>query len=150
MPSLVYVLALSSAVHIVNYYRDACYEDGPDLAVEKAVKHSLFPCSLAAFTTALGLISLTTSSLTPIYKFGLFSAIATMATVLLLFTYLPSALTIWKPGYEKRNRDELDNQSGLSAAVGRVWARIGDWVICLLYTSPSPRDKRQSRMPSSA
>ena len=26
-----------------------------------------------------------------------------------------------------------------------------DWsVICLLYTSPSPRDKRQSRMPSSA
>ena len=26
---------------------------------------------------------------------------------------------------------------------GKVW-------ICLLYTSPSPRDKRQSRMPSSA
>ena len=24
------------------------------------------------------------------------------------------------------------------------------WVVCLLYTSPSPRDKRQSRMPSSA
>ena len=27
--------------------------------------------------------------------------------------------------------------------------RSGGWV-CLLYTSPSPRDKRQSRMPSSA
>ena len=26
---------------------------------------------------------------------------------------------------------------------------FGSWV-CLLYTSPSPRDKRQSRMPSSA
>ena len=25
-----------------------------------------------------------------------------------------------------------------------------DSIICLLYTSPSPRDKRQSRMPSSA
>ena len=24
------------------------------------------------------------------------------------------------------------------------------WKACLLYTSPSPRDKRQSRMPSSA
>ena len=24
------------------------------------------------------------------------------------------------------------------------------FVVCLLYTSPSPRDKRQSRMPSSA
>ena len=30
-------------------------------------------------------------------------------------------------------------------------AEVGDEVnICLLYTSPSPRDKRQSRMPSSA
>ena len=28
--------------------------------------------------------------------------------------------------------------------------RIGNPVTCLLYTSPSPRDKRQSRMPSSA
>ena len=28
--------------------------------------------------------------------------------------------------------------------------RIGYPEICLLYTSPSPRDKRQSRMPSSA
>ena len=27
---------------------------------------------------------------------------------------------------------------------------IGDFLGCLLYTSPSPRDKRQSRMPSSA
>ena len=26
----------------------------------------------------------------------------------------------------------------------------GDYHACLLYTSPSPRDKRQSRMPSSA
>ena len=26
----------------------------------------------------------------------------------------------------------------------------GEGIACLLYTSPSPRDKRQSRMPSSA
>ena len=26
----------------------------------------------------------------------------------------------------------------------------GEHILCLLYTSPSPRDKRQSRMPSSA
>ena len=28
--------------------------------------------------------------------------------------------------------------------------KVGKIAICLLYTSPSPRDKRQSRMPSSA
>ena len=28
--------------------------------------------------------------------------------------------------------------------------RVFQYCVCLLYTSPSPRDKRQSRMPSSA
>ena len=44
------------------------------------------------------------------------------------------------------------------AIIGRVANRIrgarfaidGEYYDCLLYTSPSPRDKRQSRMPSSA
>ena len=31
-----------------------------------------------------------------------------------------------------------------------VWDADGNRYVCLLYTSPSPRDKRQSRMPSSA
>ena len=31
-----------------------------------------------------------------------------------------------------------------------LWVESDDIWICLLYTSPSPRDKRQSRMPSSA
>ena len=129
MPSLVYVLGLSGAVHIVNYYREACYEHGPRRAVEIAVMHSLFPCALASFTTALGLISLTTSNLTPIYKFGLFSAIATLVTVVLLFTYLPSALTIWPVGYKKKQPHERDEKAGLADMVGRVWERIGDWVL---------------------
>ena len=35
-------------------------------------------------------------------------------------------------------------------AVSSAYAVTGDIDVCLLYTSPSPRDKRQSRMPSSA
>ena len=34
---------------------------------------------------------------------------------------------------------------------GLCWAKDGVWSMpCLLYTSPSPRDQRGSRMPSSA
>ena len=129
MPSLVYVLGLSSAVHIVNYYRDACHESGADLAVEKAVSHSWIPCSIAAFTTSLGLFSLCMSSLTPINKFGFFSGIAVMATVILLFAFLPSALFVWSPGYGKKSAKELGQESGITAAVNRFWSRIGGWVI---------------------
>ena len=40
---------------------------------------------------------------------------------------------------------EEDGQTGHTE-----WDRMTGIMICLLYTSPSPRDKRQSRMPSSA
>ena len=40
---------------------------------------------------------------------------------------------------------------GCRAAGGVIECVIHEmFVVCLLYTSPSPRDKRQSRMPSSA
>ena len=39
-----------------------------------------------------------------------------------------------------------ENKSAYSC----INSKRADLIICLLYTSPSPRDKRQSRMPSSA
>ena len=44
-------------------------------------------------------------------------------------------------------------QGGIGAALGNMGEDNWKWHMydtCLLYTSPSPRDKRQSRMPSSA
>ena len=43
-------------------------------------------------------------------------------------------------------------EGGLVVVGGEISdiAEITDGKVCLLYTSPSPRDKRQSRMPSSA
>ena len=51
-------------------------------------------------------------------------------------------------GKPQRSHDYLYWKYGKKEAV-----RSGQWKLirtCLLYTSPSPRDKRQSRMPSSA
>lgn len=89
MPAVVYVLGLSGAIHVVNYYRDARRESGVAGAAETAVRLGWGPCALAAFTTAVGLGSLYTSDILPIKKFGLFTAIAVLATVVLLFTVLP-------------------------------------------------------------
>ena len=39
----------------------------------------------------------------------------------------------------------------VSDVIDQCWNEYwGDYVTCLLYTSPSPRDMRRSRMPSSA
>ena len=89
MPAVVYVLGLSGAIHIVNYYRDARKETGLEGAAEIAVSHGWAPCLLAAFTTAVGLGSLYISDILPIKKFGMFTAIGVLATVGVLFTVLP-------------------------------------------------------------
>ena len=89
MPAVVYVLGLSGSIHIVNYYRDARRDHGVHGAAESAVKHGWGPCTLAAFTTAVGLGSLYTSDILPIKKFGMFTAIAVLGTIGILFTVLP-------------------------------------------------------------
>ena len=55
--------------------------------------------------------------------------------------------------HKKKDRTECGKYRGISlvAHAGKVLLKvIAGRLSCLLYTSPSPRDKRQSRMPSSA
>ena len=56
--------------------------------------------------------------------------------------------------YEQGFMAILDEHGGQLVSVDEQPLVLeGDWACtrtCLLYTSPSPRDKRQSRMPSSA
>ena len=44
----------------------------------------------------------------------------------------------------------VDDDAGLRLTVKNTLSAIDYFKICLLYTSPSPRDQRGSRMPSSA
>src|SRR5437868_1838434 len=78
MPSLVYVLGLSGAAHIMNYYHDAVEEHGHAGAPERAIAHGWKPAFLCQITTAIGLVTLVTSQLVPIRTFGAFSALGVM------------------------------------------------------------------------
>ena len=56
-----------------------------------------------------------------------------------------------KYGITREMQDEIAATSQQRASKARAEGRFKDEIVpCLLYTSPSPRDKRQSRMPSSA
>jgi len=100
MPSLVYVLAISGAVHFINYYQDAVHEGGLKGATERAVIHALKPAVLCSLTTAFGLLSLCSSELVPIRKFGFYSASGVMILNVILFFILPAALHVLR--YAKR------------------------------------------------
>jgi predicted RND superfamily exporter protein len=100
MPSLVYVLSISGAVHLINYYRDAVREGGLHGATERGVLHALKPATLCGITTALGLGCLYFSELVPIQKFGIYSAAGVICLNIVMFLLLPSILHILN--YAKR------------------------------------------------
>ncbi len=129
MPALVYVLAISSAIHVINYYHDAIHDHGLDRAPERAVALGWLPCSLAALTTALGLGSLLASHVIPISKFGVYSAWGVLATLVWVFLFLPACLHFFpsrKVAEEARRENSEESKETL---ILRFWRGVGGLII---------------------
>ncbi|MEM6798918.1 MAG: MMPL family transporter, partial [Planctomycetota bacterium] len=122
MPAVVYVLGLSGAIHIVNYYRDERDERGQHGAAERGVRIGWGPCALAALTTAVGLGSLGASQIVPIQKFGVFCAAGVLATVLVLLTILPISLHLFPPKLPGDGRRDANRRRKTKAPALPAWA----------------------------
>lgn len=133
MPSLVYVLAISESVHFINYYRDAVAEGGLIGAAERAVKHAFKPALLCSVTTALGLISLYTSDIVPIRKFGLYASIGVMVILFVLFLILPTILHLvrfgkkWERSKSSKEETSVDNER--FSFSDRAWTMLGTTIV---------------------
>lgn len=91
MPTLLMVLALSGAIHVANYWRHAAAEDSRT-AIARAVQMARQPCMLASLTTAIGFLTLTASSLSPVRQFGVFAAAGTLIGLGVILYGLPALL----------------------------------------------------------
>ena len=132
MPTVVYVCALSGAIHLVNYYRDAVPIVGRARASLQAVKNGWLPCTLAAVTTSVGLGSLAMSQVVPVRNFGIYSAIGVTLTLLMLFTFLPAVLpSTPRKDDELPSEDEetIGNFHRRNKWINRYWRRHALWVM---------------------
>ncbi|MGL4942489.1 MAG: efflux RND transporter permease subunit [Thermoguttaceae bacterium] len=129
MPALVYVLAMSGAIHIINYYHDAIRENGLTGAAERAIRHAAYPCSIAALTTAFGLFSLYFGQLLPIQKFGAYAAIGVLVSLGLLFLYLPALLHFYPSRDYAKKYGGLGLKSEENTFVLRFWHAYADFIV---------------------
>ena len=127
MPSLVYVAAISGAIHLANYYRDSIHEpQGLVGAPGRAIRHAWLPLTLATGTTAVGLLTLCYSELVPIQLFGFYSAMGVIVSLFFLFLFMPAAFEQWP----------LTNEAKAGTAPAVIdpaffsgWSNVGRWII---------------------
>ncbi len=124
MPALVFVAAISGAIHLANYYRDAVENGGISGAADRAVSHAWLPLALATGTTGIGLVSLAASELSPIKMFGIYSCVGIVAGFVILCLYTPSLLELTRPIPAK-----VAGEHSAPTAHQRLWNATGLWII---------------------
>jgi predicted RND superfamily exporter protein len=127
MAPLVYVTSVSGAIHLSNYYLEATRKGSLRDAPGAAVAHAAVPLVLAAVTTALGLLSLCYSELTPIRLFGVYSAIGVVVGSVAQFLLLPAALAVWTPLPRARHVAARVDGAGTGSQLA-LFPRLGEWV----------------------
>ncbi|WP_254508892.1 efflux RND transporter permease subunit [Anatilimnocola floriformis] len=136
LPALVYVLGLSGATHLINYYYEAVDHGGVHGAPERAVLMGWKPNLMCNITTSIGMFSLVTSELIPIQKFGFYAGLGVLSATLIEFTYLPAALQIWpqlrkqKIAQERAARNlSTDEQPWLDKYLANFWSNLATFIV---------------------
>lgn len=93
LPALIVVLAVADDVHIVQHFDHEFRLSGDyQRAFTSSVEHLFAPLLGASVTTALGMLSLSTSDIAAVREFGIGAAIGVMVDFVLSLVYVPTLL----------------------------------------------------------
>ena len=129
LPTLTFILGVSGCVHMVNYYRKASTLGYGMRSADQAMADGMYPVMLSSITTAIGLLSLCTSTVKPIQAFGFFSACGIMVNSLVLLFVLPASLYLLRGRISKRfsNDGSMDKRER-TTGVSRKTSSLLNWV----------------------
>ncbi|MCH2198695.1 MAG: MMPL family transporter [Flavobacteriales bacterium] len=97
LPTIIFVVGMSDVVHVLTKYYDELRRGKPKI---EAIKVSFREIGIATFltslTTAIGFLTLMTSSIRPIAQFGQTTAVGVFLAYILAYTLLPAVLILSK------------------------------------------------------
>jgi uncharacterized protein len=94
---LIVVLAIADDVHIMQHWDEERRHGDVEQAFKATVAHLTAPLLGASATTALGMLSLATSSVVAVRAFGVGSAVGIMVDFAISLVLMPTLLTLVKP-----------------------------------------------------
>jgi predicted RND superfamily exporter protein len=122
LPVMMFVVGTSDTVHIITrYVSELGYGASKKDALRVTLKESGFGSGLSALTTSLGFFTLMTSTIRPIYNFGLFTGIAVLLAFVLSFTLLPALLLLLRKPQLRVPRQQGHSWDGV---LGRLFRTV--------------------------
>lgn len=95
IPTILFVVGMSDVVHIITKYFDELRTGIEKLpALKTAFKEIGIATFLTSLTTAIGFLTLLTSSIVPTQEFGLIAAIGVFVAYILAYSLLPAVLLL--------------------------------------------------------
>jgi uncharacterized protein len=94
---LIVVLAIADDVHIMQHWDEERRHGDVEHAFKATVAHLTAPLFGASATTALGMLSLATSSVVAVRSFGVGSAVGIMVDFVISLVLMPTLLSLVKP-----------------------------------------------------
>ena len=97
IPVLLITIGLSDEVHLLWRYRHRPADEPPAAALRRTLEELARPITLTSLTTAFGFLSFLTSSIRPVWSFGLFTGIGVLFCLLWAMTATPALIAL-RPG----------------------------------------------------
>lgn len=115
LPVMVMVFTLEVSVHVLHYY-ETIEATNPD-RIGTAFRMAFWPCFLAAFTSAIGMWSLCTSSFIPVRQFGGAGALGSVMAFVVGVFLTPAVIVVCPP------------HRSISGNSHKLFERVADWFL---------------------
>lgn len=97
LPTIMFVVGMSDVVHILSKYLEELRNGTPKIdAIKLTFKEVGLATLLTSITTAIGFLTLLTTSVIPMRDFGVYTAIGVFLAYILAFSLLPSLMVLTK------------------------------------------------------
>lgn len=122
LPTLVFMLTLAGAIHLVSYYKEVL-NSGARFASSRALWIGLAPCFWSTITTVIGDGSLYFSRLRPIRDFGWYCGAGLTIATLILFGAFPAIAQWISQSQSQLAKSQSKKRPENSESLTRNWFR---------------------------
>ena len=123
IPTILMVIGISDVIHLFTHYlgkRDAGFEKIK--ALKNSIKEVGMATLITSLTTAIGFLSLSTSSFTSLIEMGLFSTVGLIYAFFLTYTVLPALIALYPDDYFKIKFKQMNWEKSMNGLLEKILA----------------------------